>query len=389
MRKIRVTKIYKQNHRAKENLIINKGGAGSGKSHALAQLFIERLYDRENYKLLITRKTLPALKISAYKLFIDILRDYNRLNEFEHNKSERTLKLGNNFVHFTGIDDPEKIKSTEWNDTWMEEATDFSYEDYLMLKLRNRAPGHTNQMYLSLNPVDESSWINEKVIKQEECRVIHSTYRDNPFLPEEAKRQIENLKNIDENYYKIYALGEWGGIIKGKIFTYDVFEEAPVCEWRAFGMDFGFTNDPSTLVSVAKRGDELYISELLYETGLTNQDLSVKLRDHCEATDEIVADSAEPKSIEELFREGWNVHPAKKGPDSIRHGIDLLKRYKLLIHKDSVNLQKELNQYRWATDKNGDILRPEKPVDYLNHAIDAIRYVVLNKLAPQKTLYFA
>lgn len=389
IREITVTDLYLKNQNSKGKIIINKGGAGSSKSHSLCQVFIFRFVNRKNYKLLICRKTLPALKISAYKLFIDLLKDYGYLSLCVYNKSERTIILGSNYIHFTGIDDPEKIKSTEWNDTWMEEATDFSYDDYLMLSLRNRAPGHLNQLFLSLNPIDETGWINEKVIKKVDCEVLHSTYHDNPFLPDEAKRQIEALKQIDENYYKIYALGEWGGIIKGRIFTYNTYDKEQDYEWAAYGMDFGFTNDPSTIIKVCKRGDELYISECLYEPGLTNQDLSAKLNEYCHKTDEIIADSAEPKSIEELFREGWNIHPARKGQDSIRAGIDLMKRYKLYISKNSVNLQKELNQYRWKADKNGDLLRPPAPIDYMNHAIDAIRYVCLNKLAPKKELYFA
>ena len=367
--------------------MINKGGAGSSKSHSLCQMFIYRLTTRENYKLLITRKTLPALKISAYKLFIDLLKDYDYHQFCNHNKSERTLKIGTNFVHFTGIDDPEKIKSTEWNDIWMEEANEFTYDDYLTLQIRNRAAHHFNQLFLSLNPVDENVWINSKVIKQEDCDVIHSTYKDNPFLPDEAKKQIENLKNIDENYYKIYALGEWGGLIKGKIFEYQTFTDEQECKWIAYGLDWGYSNDPTALVRVGYTSECLYLTEHIYETGLTNNDISTRLGLYLSKSDEIIADSAEPKSIEELFRDRWNIKPARKGKDSIQHGIDLMKRYKIKVHRNSVNLQKEFNQYKWAQNKNGDLLG--KPIDLFNHCIDAIRYVCLNKLQHKKKLIFA
>lgn len=386
-RKVTVTDLFQRNELSKSATVINKGGAGSSKSHSLCQVFIYRLTTRNNYKLLISRKTLPALKISAYKLFIDLLKDYDYYQHCDHNKSERTLKIGTNYVHFTGIDDPEKIKSTEWNDIWMEEANEFTYDDYLTLQIRNRAPGYHNQIFLSLNPVDENVWINTKVISQEDCDVIHSTYRDNPFLPDVAKQQIENLKNIDENYYKIYALGEWGGLIRGKIFQYEVFDKEPECKWTSYGLDWGYSNDPTALIRVGYTSKALYLTELIYETGLTNDDISKKMDSCLGKTDEIIADSAEPKSIEELHRARWNIHPARKGKDSIIHGIDLMKRYTIKVHRKSVHLQKELNQYKWAEDKNGDLL--SKPIDMFNHGIDAVRYVCLNKLQQKKQLIFA
>ena len=148
-------------------------------------------------------------------------------------------------------------------------------------------------------------------------------------------------------------------------------------------MDFGFTNDPTTLVEMWKDGDTLYLNELLYDTNLTNSDIASKLREYnIDRYTEIIADSAEPKSIEEISRMGFNIKPAIKGPDSINNGIDILKRHRLCVTKDSTNLIMELRRYKWITDKNGNKLN--KPIESFNHALDAIRYVALNKLKEQK-----
>ena len=388
MKKLKVARtiVYQKNYESTARFILNQGGAGSSKSHSLAQLFIYRLFTRKNYKLLITRKTLPALKISAYRLFTDLLKEYGCYDLCKHNKSERTIEYSSNFVHLTGIDDPEKIKSTEWNDVWMEEATDFTLQDYTMLKMRNRAPGHNNQLFISFNPVS-CAWIQEEAANEENVEIIISTHRDNPFLNAEAVRVLESLR--DENHRKIYLEGQWG-VLKGVIFEdFDLIDETPpAMQWTTYGLDFGYTNDPTALIEVSKLGDNIYLNEVLYETGLTNQDIGRRMDEiGIMKNQETIADSAEPKSIEELFREGRNIHGARKGADSIKHGIDLMKRYNLFVTKKSVNLQKELRSYKWAEDKDGNTLN--KPVDNFNHAIDAIRYVFLNKLQAKRQFTIA
>jgi phage terminase large subunit len=165
------------------------------------------------------------------------------------------------------------------------------------------------------------------------------------------------------------------------VYQYTPIDDIPVNSAKlvGLGMDYGFTNDPTTLVEVWKNNDSVYLNELLYERNLTNQDIADKLSEYgVDRYIEIIADSAEPKSIEEIRRSGFNIKPATKGPDSVLNGIDILKRHRIHVTKQSVNLIKELNNYKWITDKNGNKLN--KPVDAFNHALDAVRYVALNKM---------
>ena len=213
------------------------------------------------------------------------------------------------------------------------------------------------------------------------------TYNDNEALPDTIKRDIELNRTKAEtsaywaNWWKVYGLGQVG-TLQGAIYEdFEVVEGIDVsrAKFVALGLDWGFSNDPTALVAIYRQGDCLLIQELLYSTGLTNQDIADKLRSlGITRAWEIVADSAEPKSIEEIYRLGFNIKPADKGPDSVRNGIDILKRFKLQVTKDSTNLIKELRSYTWATDKEGK--NTGVPIDSFNHACDAMRYVALNKL---------
>ena len=180
-------------------------------------------------------------------------------------------------------------------------------------------------------------------------------------------------------------MGQFAGSFD-RIYQYIPVDDIPTNSAKlvALGMDFGFTNDPTTLVEIWKDNDDLYLNELIYERGLTNQDIANRLGEYeVDKYIEIIADSAEPKSIEEIRRMGFNIKPAQKGPDSVLNGIDILKRHKLHVTKQSVNIIKEINNYKWVTDKDGNKLN--KPVDMFNHSLDAARYVALNKLKTNKS----
>jgi phage terminase large subunit len=193
--------------------------------------------------------------------------------------------------------------------------------------------------------------------------------------------KIEGLKEVDEQLWRVYARG-YTGKIEGLIFrNHNIITELPKeAEFIACGMDFGFTNDPTTLIEVYRYNGELILNELLFSTGLTNQDIGNRLTQlGFNKQKIIIADSAEPKSIEELRRMGFNVQPASKGADSIRASIDILKRFTLNITSNSTNLKKEFMNYKWDEKDN------TKPIDCFNHGIDAVRYVALNKLANKNT----
>ena len=219
----------------------------------------------------------------------------------------------------------------------------------------------------------------DKIIPREDCTFIKSTYLDNPFLEPETIKEIERLK-IDDNYWRIYGLGEKGMSMAVIFRNTSLIDKIPDnIKFIAYGLDWGYSSDPTALVEVYANDTDIYLNEIIYERALTNQDIGNRMRDlNIDRHQEIIADSAEPKSIEEIYRMHFNIKPAKKGADSIRMGIDVMRRYKINITKNSINTIKEFRNYKWKQDKNGNSL--PVPVDSFNHSVDAVRYICLNKL---------
>ena len=370
------TVVLQKNLNANTRIVVNQGGTRSSKTYSLAQLIILKALQEQGKVYTICRKTLPALKGTAYKDFFNILEEHNLYNPDKNNKSELTYKLNNNEIEFISVDMPQKIRGRKRHILWLNEANEFRFEDWVQLSLRT-----TENIYLDFNPSDPYSWIYDKVMNREDCTFIKSTYLDNPFLPDETIKEIERLKELDSNYWKIYGLGDMAQPTETIFRQFEICNNVPnESELIAIGMDFGYSNDPTAIVEVFKLNDNLYINELVYSKGLTNQDIAQRLRElDVTRQTEIIADSAEPKSIEELHRQNFNVKGAKKGADSINMGIDVLRRFKLHITKNSTNALNEFKYYKWLTDKNGHIVN--KPAtNQQDHLIDAVRYVALNKL---------
>ncbi|WP_424244787.1 phage terminase large subunit [Elusimicrobium posterum] len=384
--KIKIARVFKENNRARAKTVVNVGGARSGKSYALAQLMIMRAQNLQGSVIGITRKTMPALKMTAYRLFTDLLKKYKLYDVKNHNKMEHFYTLGKSRIHFFSLDDPEKIKSSEFNYIWMEEATEFTYKDYITLLTRLSAPpykGHTNQLFLTLNPSDSSSWIAKKVLPSADAEIIKSTYKDNPFLSKDYINTLLSLKEKDENYYRIFALGEWG---QNKNIIYDKYsfvDTPPPCDNIIWGLDFGF-NNPSSLVKVYITDAGITVEEKLYSPGLTNTQLIERLKEIIpqeERFQPIYADCAEPDRIKEISDAGFNIHPAHK---DVKQGILTVKSQNLFILKNSQNLIKEIQTYTWKADLNGNIL--EDPVKFNDHALDALRYALHTHLKGQNKI---
>ena len=370
------TIVLQKNLNANTRIVVNQGGTRSSKTYSLAQLIILKALQEQGKVYTICRKTLPALKSSAYRDFFSILEHHNLYNPNKHNKSELTYKLNNNLIEFISVDMPDKVRGRQRAVLWMNEATEFTMEDFVQLSLRC-----TENIYLDFNPSDPYSWIYDKVMTRDDCTFIKSTYLDNPFLPDETIKEIERLRDLDSNYWQIYGLGDMAQPTETIFRQFEIANNVPTeAQLIAIGMDFGYSNDPTAIVEVFKLNDNLYINELVYSKGLTNQDIAQRLRElDITRQTEIIADSAEPKSIEELHRQNFNVKGAKKGADSINMGIDVLRRFKLHITKNSTNALNEFKYYKWLTDKNGHIVN--KPAtNQQDHLIDAVRYVALNKL---------
>tara|TARA_R100001443_G_scaffold1056_1_gene4152 strand:+ start:22208 stop:23365 length:1158 start_codon:yes stop_codon:yes gene_type:complete len=371
--KIKTTNVFHKAFRSDTRITCLQGGTRSSKTYSLCQLFIIKALNETGKVFTICRKTLPALKGTAYRDIIQLLKELEFYSEEYHNKSELSYNLNGNLIEFISVDQPQKIRGRKRDYLWLNEANEFSYEDWTQLALRT-----TGKIYLDYNPSDPYSWIYEKVIVRDDCTFIKSTYLANPFLDEETIAEIERLKDIDPDYWRVYGLGEIGTIQTMIFRNFDLVDDMQG-RLIGYGLDFGFTNSPTALVEVRMQDDNLYVRELLYQKRLTNTDLANKLRElGIDRQTEIVGDSAEPKSIEEIYRQGFNIKPAKKGA-GIHLGIDIMRRYKLHITKDSLNAIKEFRGYKWATDKNGDVLNA--PVKVNDHLIDATRYLCLNKLS--------
>jgi len=383
---VQTTRVYDRNVRSKAQYIVNVGGAGSSKSHSLAQICVQKLFTLPNRKIAICRKTFPALRLTAYKLVVGLLSDYGVYGRVRHDRANHVITNPANgaFIAFLSIDDPEKIKSTEWNDIWLEEASEFTWEDWIVIQTRLRSaapPDHPNRIYFSLNPSDEQSWINQRLMLTktfaEKLEIIHSNYKDNPFLGEDYIAILEDLKDQDPNAYQVYAKGEWGALTNIIYRPYELVQEFQATDENSdviYGLDFGY-NNPSALLEIGiKDKQECNLRELLYETHLTNSQLIEKVK---EVIPEelrhrpIYADCAEPDRIEEFSNAGFNIYPADK---EVNIGIDFCKRIKFYTIPANVNLNKERSVYKWRQDKNGIVL--EEPVKFMDHLMDAKRYAV-------------
>lgn len=374
MTKIRVNKVYTHLKRSKKKIVVEQGGTRSGKTYnILLWIIFHYCAKYTGQTITIARKTFPAVRSSVMRDFFDILKQHELYNEDLHNKSNSEYVLNGNLVEFVSLDQPQKIRGRKRDLAFLNEANELTFEDWQQIVFRTNG-----RIILDYNPSDSFHWIYDRVIPREDADFYQTTYQDNPFLDATIVAEIERLKQTDEHYWRVYGLGE-RGTNRAQVFQFTTYQQLPPqAKFLSYGLDFGFTNDPSALVACYQWGDNLYFQEILYSTNLTNQDLSQMFtKFEVGRYDEIFADSSEPKSIEELHRMGFNVKPTAKGADSVNAGIDMLKRYKL--HVNGSNLVKEMENYKWLEDKNGNLLN--KPEDKYNHAIDALRYGVWNKLS--------
>lgn len=351
-----------------KKIIVEQGGTRSGKTYNIL-IWIIFYYCAENRNKTITicRKTFPSLRASVMRDFISILYQYDMYREEFHNKSSSEYILYNNLIEFISLDQPQKVRGRKRDLLFINEANELYWEDWQQLLFRTK-----DKIIIDYNPSDEYHWIYDKVIPRDDCDFYITTYLDNPFLGESIKQEIERLKDTDEHYWQVYGLGI-KGITKSTIFRYIEVNQIPEsAKFLSYGMDFGYTNDPTTLVAIYVDNYNLYVQEYLYRTMMTTTDIHNYLKSLDINREMIWADSAEVRLIDELRRMGWNIKPSIKGRDSINAGIDLLKRYKIHLTSDSTNIIQEFRNYKWQEDRNGKMINI--PIDSHNHTIDALRY---------------
>jgi phage terminase large subunit len=363
---IKSTVIFEKNYEALNDqgirFVINEGGSRSSKTYSLCQLVIIYCLQNNNKVVSVIRKTFPALRATVLRDFIEILKELNIYSVEDHNKSEHIYTFPNgSIVEFFSVDDEQKIRGRKRDIAWCNEANELYFDDFTQLNMRTES-----KLIFDYNPSESTSWLYE--LPTEESVLIKSTYKDNPFLPQSIRSQIEDLKRTDEALYQIYALGE-KAISKSNIYSNWSFIPHRPARFvnYVYGLDFGY-NHPSALMRVYWCDNDIYIEPVIYESYLTTPMLIDKMQSfNVEKTVTIVADYARPEIIAELNNAGYDVQNANK---VVKKGIDNIKTFGVFCQDDKA-IKKEYENYKWK--KVGDMITDE-PVKMWDDAMDAIRY---------------
>ena len=371
---MKVNPVYQEFFENKNRYAILYGGAGSSKSYSIVQKMVMRILSEENHRFLIARKVATTLRVSVFQLFKDIISSIDMLHKFKINKSDMTItNLSNNSqLIFFGLDDVEKIKSIAGiTGIFIEEASEISQADFEQLNLRLRGETqYYKQIILAFNPISVTNW--NKIYwfdnPKEDSYILKTTYLDNYFIDEEYRKVLESLKHSNYDLFKVYALGLWG-TLRGVIYPkFTEIDEMPKIKFDDYGIgvDFGYT-DPTAAVECGIAGNDLYLNELIYDTGLITKDIISKLPKETY----IYCDAAEPDRIKEMTLDRlW----AEGGIKDVMAGINRVKSYNIHITRSSVNVIRDMQTYSWKQDRDGNEL--DVPDHFHSHAPDAIRYMV-------------
>lgn len=380
----------------RKRIRVVRGGQGAGKTISILILLINHASSMPDREILIVSAELTKMRLTVIKDFVKVMKLSGIYDEKRFLAGTLYRFPNGSFIKFIGLDQEDIGKGLRCDVAYFNEVNKIDFETYRQIASRAK------QVFADYNP-DAEFFIDTEVIGREDCAFLQLTFMDNELLDPEERKEIlmykergylngDDSKPIINKYYanlwQVYGLGNIGNL-QGVVFeNWDIVDQIPKkAEFIAHGLDFGFTNDPTGFISVFRDNDDLYIDELIYETRLTNQKIAARFRElGISEYDEIIADSAEPKSIEELKFEGFNVIGANKGHDSIKASIDILMQYNLKITRRSKNMQREMRSYIWDTDQNGKSIN--KPIDKDNHTIDPARYVGLNKLAKKWIMDF-
>ena len=361
-----INKILSLNGRIK----IIQGGTSAGKTFGILPILIDKCAKEKGLEVSVVAETIPHLRRGALKDFLKIMRWTNRYFDDRFNKTLLRYDFANgSSIEFFSADDASKLRGARRDILYINECNNVTFEAYNELSIRTK-----KEVYLDFNPANEF-WVHKELKDEPDTDFIILTYKDNEALDESIVSQIE--KNRDKaatssywaNWWRVYGLGEVGSL-EGVVFTnWKEIDTIPKeAKLIGIGLDFGYTNDPTAAIEIYNYNGTRIVNELVYRTGMVNSDIAKILPSGII----IYADSSEPKSIEEIRRQGKTIKGVTKGADSINYGIDVMQRQDYLVTKQSTNLIKELRSYCWDTDKQGQRMR--RPIDHYNHAIDALRY---------------
>ncbi len=354
----------------KNRIKIVQGGTSASKTYSILAVLIDKALRKDGIEISIVAESIPHLRRGALKDFVKILKWTNRFYDQQLNKSLLTYHFKNgSVVEFFSADDASKLRGARRDILYINECNNVTFESYNELAIRTK-----REVFLDFNPANEF-WVHKELKDEPDTDFIILTYKDNEALDESIVAQIE--KNRDKaatssywaNWWRVYGLGEVGSL-EGVVFNnWKEIDTIPKeAKLIGIGLDFGYTNDPTAAIEIYNYNGTRIINELVYRTGMVNSDIAKILPSGVI----IYADSSEPKSIEEIRRQGKTIKGVTKGADSINYGIDVMQRQDYLVTKQSTNLIKELRSYCWDVDKQGQRMR--RPIDHYNHAIDALRY---------------
>ena len=375
--KIKATPVFYANKKAYEqgySIICNEGGSRSSKSYSIVQLLITIALSTPKIRISLVSHSLPHVKRGIYRDFKSIMEQWSIWdeNDFKYTDFIYTFKNGS-YIELFGLEDPDKAKGPARDILFINEANLISKALYDQLIIRT-----TGQVFLDWNPADFVSWVYE-IADDPQNKRIHSTYLNNiSNLSDSQIKNIEQYKDLPDDFmWKVYGLGERGAA-KELIYTqWKQYSETPNGD-TFYGLDFGYVH-PAALIKVTHYEGQNYFEEIIYQSGLTLSDLSRLIKEKLPERATIYADAAEPKSIEELYRQGFNIKPAVK---EVWAGIMQMKSYPINIHHASQNLKREIQSYKWKKDKNDNVI--EEPVKANDDALDAARYAVFTHLSKPK-----
>jgi phage terminase large subunit len=365
---------------------IIQGGSSAGKTFAILAILIDRCIKEKNLSVSVVAESMPHLRRGALRDFLNIMKGTNRYFDDHYNRTNLIYTFSNgSYMEFFAAENSDKLKGSRRDCLLINECNHVTYDAYLQLSIRTRG-----DIYLDYNPTNRF-WVHNELLQEEDARMIILNYKDNEALDDNTVNQFAinkkkaNTSEYWRNWCKVYIDGEVGSL-DGVIF--DNWKEISNLPEEArligYGLDFGYSNDPSSLIGVYKFNEDYILDEVVYRTGLTNNQLhSLFAQEGVEKSAEIWADSAEPKSIKELTNYGWRVRPTSKGRDSIMYGIGLMQQHNLLVTSKSINLITELQNYQWKKNRNDET--QNVPIDIYNHAIDAIRYLFMSKLGKKNS----
>jgi len=354
----------------KRRIKIIQGGTSASKTYSILAVLINKAVTSPSLEISVVAETIPHLRRGALKDFIKILKWTNRYNENQFNKSLLTYEFKNgSVIEFFSADDSSKLRGARRDILYINECNNVTFDSYNELAIRTR-----KEVYLDFNPANEF-WVHTELKDEPDSDFLILTYKDNEALDKSIVTQIEKNKEKAKtssywaNWWKVYGEGQLG-ILEGVVFSnWKTIDTIPKdARLLGLGMDFGYTNDPTAIVEIYAYNGQRIVNEIVYQKGLLNSDIAKLVS----SAVPIYADSSEPKSIEEIRRYGKTIKGVTKGKDSINYGIDVMQRNEYLITNNSTNLIKELRGYVWDTDKTGK--RLNKPIEFNNHAIDALRY---------------